>query len=129
MSASISPTSPPTPPAPLSGPSTWVASRQPPLRRSPTPPPGNGSSATPAPSPSTPTKTVVRKLGGVHLDRHSPPLLPSYGGVSPHERSHGESFLDLVNHRFGPGGPYLLDEPQCALSYTAAWRCYCTTPN
>ncbi len=44
------------------------------------------------------------------------PLLPAYGGVSPHERSHGESFLDLVTHRFGPGGLYLLDEPEAALS-------------
>lgn len=45
-----------------------------------------------------------------------PPLLPAYGGVSPHERSHGESFLDLVTHRFGPRGLYLLDEPEAALS-------------
>ncbi|GAA2389619.1 ATPase AAA [Catellatospora methionotrophica] len=40
----------------------------------------------------------------------------SYGGHSPHERSHGESFLDLVTHRFGPQGLYLLDEPEAALS-------------
>ncbi|MEU4564805.1 AAA family ATPase [Actinoplanes sp. NPDC023936] len=40
----------------------------------------------------------------------------SYGGVSLHERSHGESFLDLAVHRFGPGGLYLLDEPEAALS-------------
>ncbi|CRK57067.1 ABC transporter, ATP-binding protein [Alloactinosynnema sp. L-07] len=45
-----------------------------------------------------------------------PSLLAAYGGVSPHERSHGESFLDLVTHRFGPGGLYLLDEPEAALS-------------
>ncbi|WP_432187221.1 AAA family ATPase [Streptomyces sp. Tue6028] len=44
------------------------------------------------------------------------PLLPAYGGVSPHERSHGESFLDLATHRFGPAGLYLLDEPEAALS-------------
>ncbi|MEU3827525.1 AAA family ATPase [Streptomyces sp. SID161] len=44
------------------------------------------------------------------------PLMPAYGGVSPHERSHGESFLDLVTHRFGPAGLYLLDEPEAALS-------------
>ena len=44
------------------------------------------------------------------------PLLPAYGGVSPHERSHGESFLDLVTHRFGPDGLYVLDEPEAALS-------------
>ena len=49
------------------------------------------------------------KLGG-------PPLLPAYGGVSPHHRSHGESFLDLAAHRFGPNGLYLLDEPEAALS-------------
>jgi predicted ATPase len=40
----------------------------------------------------------------------------AYGGVSLHERSHGESFLDLVMHRFGPGGLYILDEPEAALS-------------
>jgi predicted ATPase len=51
------------------------------------------------------------------LDREGgPPLLPAYGGVSPHERSHGESFLDLVTHRFGPQGLYVLDEPEAALS-------------
>jgi predicted ATPase len=44
------------------------------------------------------------------------PLLPAYGGVSPHERSHGESFLDLVTHRFRPNGLYILDEPEAALS-------------
>ncbi|MEU0032898.1 AAA family ATPase [Streptomyces sp. NPDC006333] len=44
------------------------------------------------------------------------PLMPAYGGVSPHERSHGESFLDLATHRFGPSGLYLLDEPEAALS-------------
>lgn len=43
-------------------------------------------------------------------------MLPAYGGVSPHERSHGESFVDLVTHRFGPRGLYLLDEPEAALS-------------
>jgi len=54
------------------------------------------------------------------LDRDSGgfgrPLLDSYGGVSPHERSHGESFLDLAVNRFGPEGLYLLDEPEAALS-------------
>ncbi len=42
--------------------------------------------------------------------------LGSYGAVSPHERSHGESFVDLLVHRFGPQGLYLLDEPEAALS-------------
>ena len=33
-----------------------------------------------------------------------------------HEQSHGESFLDIVLHRFGPRGLYILDEPEAALS-------------
>lgn len=40
----------------------------------------------------------------------------AYGGRSLHERSHGESFLDLAAHRFGPDGLYILDEPESALS-------------
>ena len=44
------------------------------------------------------------------------PLIDSYGGVSLHEQSHGESFLALLVHRFGPRGLYLLDEPEAALS-------------
>lgn len=43
------------------------------------------------------------------------PLAP-YGGVSLHEQSHGESFLAVLLNRFGPGGLYLLDEPEAALS-------------
>jgi predicted ATPase len=42
--------------------------------------------------------------------------LEPYGGVSPHVRSHGESFVDLLTHRFRPRGLYLLDEPEAALS-------------
>ncbi len=42
--------------------------------------------------------------------------LASYGGRSLHEQSHGESFLAIVLHRFGPQGFYLLDEPEAALS-------------
>lgn len=51
------------------------------------------------------------------LERVDPGLLASsYGGRSLHQRSHGESFLALVLHRFGPKGLYLLDEPESALS-------------
>lgn len=39
-----------------------------------------------------------------------------YGDRSLHDQSHGESFLSLVNHRFGPNGLYILDEPEAALS-------------
>lgn len=45
-----------------------------------------------------------------------PPVKLSYGGKSLHEQSHGESFMALVNHRFGEHGLYLLDEPEAALS-------------
>lgn len=44
------------------------------------------------------------------------PLADSYGGVSLHRRSHGESFLAVIQNRFGGGGLYLLDEPESALS-------------
>jgi predicted ATPase len=49
------------------------------------------------------------------LDEGRGDLLAAYGG-SPHEQSHGESFLSLVNHRFGGQGLYILDEPEAALS-------------
>ncbi|MBR0417725.1 MAG: AAA family ATPase [Erysipelotrichaceae bacterium] len=45
-----------------------------------------------------------------------PPIIDSYGGVSLHLQSHGESFLALVKNRFGGNGLYLLDEPEAALS-------------
>lgn len=43
-------------------------------------------------------------------------LLDSYGGKSLHRQSHGESFLSLVENRFGGDGIYILDEPEAALS-------------
>ena len=42
--------------------------------------------------------------------------LAPYGGTPLHEQSHGESFISLLKHRFGPGGLYILDEPEAALS-------------
>lgn len=45
-----------------------------------------------------------------------PKVVEGYGGVSLHEKSHGESFIALVSKRFGPDGLYLLDEPEAALS-------------
>ncbi len=41
-------------------------------------------------------------------------VIDSYGGVSLHKQSHGESFLSLVQNRFGGHGLYLLDEPEAA---------------
>ena len=43
-------------------------------------------------------------------------VIDSYGGVSLHRQSHGESFLSLVETRFGGQGLYILDEPEAALS-------------
>jgi predicted ATPase len=47
---------------------------------------------------------------------HDPQIAAVYGGVPLHERSHGESFIALLKHRFGPNGLYVLDEPEAALS-------------
>jgi predicted ATPase len=43
-------------------------------------------------------------------------IIDSYGGVSLHEQSHGESFLAVILNRFGANGLYVLDEPEAALS-------------
>lgn len=39
-----------------------------------------------------------------------------YGGKALHHQSHGESFMHLAEGEFRPGGLYLLDEPEAALS-------------
>ena len=44
-----------------------------------------------------------------YVDTLDPPGLASYGGVSLHDQSHGESFLALLLNRFSGGGLYLLD--------------------
>ncbi|MEP6694510.1 MAG: AAA family ATPase [Chloroflexota bacterium] len=51
-----------------------------------------------------------------HVDQLGPRSVAQHGGRSLHERSHGESFIALVTHRFGPKGLYILDEPEAALS-------------
>lgn len=45
-----------------------------------------------------------------------------YGGISLHERSHGEAFLMLIEKKFRPNGLYLLDEPEAALSPSRQMR-------
>ncbi|MPM16842.1 hypothetical protein SDC9_63224 [bioreactor metagenome] len=45
-----------------------------------------------------------------------PKVIESYGGISLHKQSHGESFMSLVLNRFGGNGMYILDEPEAALS-------------
>lgn len=45
-------------------------------------------------------------------------VIESYGGMSLHEQSHGESFFAVIQNRFGGNGFYILDEPEAALSPT-----------
>ena len=45
-----------------------------------------------------------------------PLIIESYGGVSLHNQSHGESFLSIIQNRFFGKGLYILDEPEAALS-------------
>lgn len=42
--------------------------------------------------------------------------LERFGWESLHQKSHGESFLWLLQNRFRPNGLYILDEPEAALS-------------
>lgn len=42
--------------------------------------------------------------------------LESYGHKSLHQQSHGESFLALLENKFRPGGLFIMDEPEAALS-------------
>lgn len=60
--------------------------------------------------------TTIDELDDVYS--FSPKLIDSYGGGSLHCQSHGESFLSLMQNRFGGEGLYLLDEPEAALSPT-----------
>jgi predicted ATPase len=50
-----------------------------------------------------------------YLEDHSSPHRPE---PLFHELSHGEGFLALLGSRASPGGLYLLDEPDAALSFT-----------
>ncbi|MGE8206476.1 AAA family ATPase [Heyndrickxia sp. NPDC080065] len=45
-----------------------------------------------------------------------PPIIDSFGGVSLHKQSHGESFFATFLNRFIGNGIYILDEPEAALS-------------
>lgn len=62
------------------------------------------------------------------LDRQpsaSVPIITSYGGVSLHHQSHGESFITLTENRLGGNGLYIFDEPEAALSPTRIMRLMC----
>lgn len=53
------------------------------------------------------------------------PIIANYGGISLHKQSHGESFMALVENRFGGHGLYILDEPEAALSPMRLMRLMC----
>lgn len=58
-------------------------------------------------------------------DNGGPRIIDSFGGVSLHKQSHGESFLSVVENRFGGNGIYILDEPEAALSPARLLRLMC----
>jgi predicted ATPase len=51
-----------------------------------------------------------------HVDA-SPSEARAWGGERMQARSHGESFLAVLRHRFNEVGVYFLDEPEAALSF------------
>ncbi|MGN1387617.1 MAG: AAA family ATPase, partial [Bacillus sp. (in: firmicutes)] len=59
---------------------------------------------------------VASEIEKLDKDGFSGKLIDSYGGVSLHEQSHGESFMSLFLHKFQGNSLYILDEPEAALS-------------
>lgn len=59
---------------------------------------------------------VATNIDNLDLEGSGPLLINSYGGVSLHEQSHGESFFSVFLNRFSGKGVYILDEPEAALS-------------
>ena len=59
---------------------------------------------------------LATEIERLDADGSGPRVVDSYGGVSLHEQSHGESFLAVMLNRFGGNGIYILDEPEAALS-------------
>lgn len=50
----------------------------------------------------------------------NPHTARAWGGARMQERSHGESFLEVLRHRFTDRGVYFLDEPESALSFQSS---------
>jgi len=62
---------------------------------------------------------TVSYMDGLDKDEEfvpAPPIRAFYGGRSLHTRSHGETFLTLLQLKFQRNGLFLLDEPEAALS-------------
>ena len=60
--------------------------------------------------------TELERLDNLPGTEKIPRLMPSYGGKSLHEQSHGESFFALMTNRLYGDGLYIFDEPEAALS-------------
>ena len=59
---------------------------------------------------------VATEIERLDQEPGSPRIIDSYGSVSLHNQSHGESFFALLENRFHGHGLYVLDEPEAALS-------------
>ena len=59
---------------------------------------------------------VASSIEEMDREGRGPHIIDSFGGVSLHEQSHGESFFATFMNRFRGQGIYLLDEPEAALS-------------
>lgn len=58
---------------------------------------------------------VANEIEKISKEPGGKDIFKFYGG-NLHECSHGESFIKLVQNRFGDRGLYILDEPEAALS-------------
>jgi len=61
---------------------------------------------------------VASEIDKLDEEPGGPKIIDSYGGLSLHEQSHGQSFWALFMNRFSGNGVYILDEPESALSAT-----------
>jgi len=61
---------------------------------------------------------VASEIDRLDEEPRGPKIIDSYGGLSLHEQSHGQSFWSLFMNRFSGNGVYILDEPESALSAT-----------
>lgn len=68
---------------------------------------------------------VASNIDDMDMELLGAPVIDSYGGISLHKQSHGESFMALVENRFGGNGLYILDEPEAALSPMRLMRLMC----
>ncbi|MEG0658823.1 AAA family ATPase, partial [Anaerorhabdus sp.] len=59
---------------------------------------------------------VASQVDELYEDEFKANAPTSFGNISLHNQSHGESFLALVQNRFFGQGLYILDEPEAALS-------------